>query len=110
MSQRGPQVRIIPYRFIKSRAAEAAGFSIDENTAMKQDWNFQARCRFVNAMCAIVIGVPSGRYHFKTGKAQVVRITQIFRCMVERWVDYRKSDQPVGVISNQSRQVLIRRS
>src|SRR6185437_15238790 len=98
---------MVPYGFIKSRAAKSSGFSIDKNTAMKQDGQVQPGCRFINPVCTVIVGIPAGRYHFNAMQAEIKGAAQIVACVFKRRVGYRKTDQPVSMADDQSGQMLI---
>src|SRR6185312_10639403 len=80
VSKGNAQVRIIAYCFVKAGATETPRFSIYENTAVEQDWNFEAGCCFINIPCAVVIRIPSGWHHFESMKSQLMRADKIFAC------------------------------
>src|SRR6185437_8286633 len=100
---------MVPYGFIKNRAAKSSGFSIDKNTAMKQDRHVQPGCSFINPVCTVIIGIPASRYHFKAVKTKITGAAQVLACVFKRGVDYRKTDQPVSMAGDQPGQMLIGR-
>ena len=65
VSQSDAQVGIITDYFKKNRPAVTSRFSINENTAMKQDGDPQINCCFVDSKRTFFIGIPSRRDHLQ---------------------------------------------
>ncbi len=108
MRQRCLQARIVPQCLIVRRPAEATRAPVDENPAVKEQWQFVRFGAGVDSAGRRIIGVPSRRHHLEPAQAQVHHTPlDLLHGPRQGRIDDAKAGQPIPMPPHQRSDVLV---